>query len=114
MCRRKCESDAMSSQAEKELQAGISIFSEMCSKVGLTCTPASTFHARSPVRFDLSNGSKELRVEVGYEFITDLPGTKEFQSALWSYLTAVTLKFPQQSFAEYGTLSGIPIMFDID
>jgi hypothetical protein len=53
-------------------------------------------------------------VTVGYDFVTDLPGTKEFQSALWSYLNAVALKLPEQNFGEYTTLSGISLTFAID
>ena len=104
----------MSSQSEKELTAGISIFVRMCSELGLACTPTASFGARSPVRFDLSNGSKEVRVKLGYNFVTDLPGTKEFQTALRSYLKAVALRFPEQNFSEYGTLCGVPITFDIE
>jgi hypothetical protein len=104
----------VTSQSEKELQAGISIFVEMCSNVGLTCAPISSPHPGSPARFELSNGDKELHVRVGYEFLTDLPGTKEFQSALWFYLSAVALKLPEQNFGEYATLSGIPITFAIE
>jgi len=104
----------VTSQTERELQASIAIFVEMCSKIGLTCVPISSRHIGSPVRFDVSNGDKKLQVTVGYDFVTDLPGTKEFQSALWSYLNAVALKLPEQNFGEYTTLSGISLTFAID
>ena len=104
----------MDNQAEKELRAGISIFAEICSKLGLKCTPTTSFRAGSPVRFDLSKGTKEVRVTLGYEFVTDLPGTKEFHLALSSYLTALALRFPGQSFLEFATLSGISVKFEID
>ena len=104
----------MDNQAEKELRAGISIFAEICSKLGLKCTPTTSFRAGSPVRFDLSKGDKQVRVTLGYEFVTDLPGTKEFQLALSSYLTALALRFPGQSFLEFATLSGISVTFEID
>jgi len=68
----------------------------------------------SPVRFDLSNGSKELRVRIGYDFVTDLPGTKEFQTALWSYLSAKALRFSEPDSSEYITLSGVPLRFRIE
>jgi len=104
----------VSKQSEEELKAGISIFVRICSDLGLACTPTTSFGAGTPVRFELSNGSKELRIRVGYDFVTDLPGTREFQSALQSYLTAVALRFPEPSFAEYVTVSGIPVSFRID
>jgi hypothetical protein len=66
------------------------------------------------VRFDLSNGTKEVSLTLGYEFVTDLPGTKEFKSALWLYLSAMALKWTERSFVEYMTLSGIPLTFGIE
>ena len=104
----------MSKQSEEELKTGISIFVKMCSDIGLACTPTTSFGAGTPVRFELSNRSKELRIRVGYDFVTDLPSTREFQSALQSYLTAVALRFPEPSFSEYVTVSGIPVSFRID
>lgn len=64
--------------------------------------------------FVVSNGSKEVRITLGYDFVTDLPGTKELQSALRAYLTAVALRFPEQDFSAYATLSGAPFRFQIE
>jgi hypothetical protein len=103
----------MSSQSEDELKAGISILVAMCSKLGLLCTPATNLRTGNPVRFELSDGSKELRLTLGFEFVTDLPGTKEFQSALELYLTEVALQLGGPNFEEYTTMSGIPVRFRI-
>ena len=104
----------MSSQSEDELKAGISILVDMCSKLGLACTPTTNFRAGNPVRFDLSKGSKELRLILGFDFVTDLPGTKEFQSALELFLTEVALRLDEPNLEEYATMSGIPVRFRIE
>jgi len=103
----------LSSPSEDELKAGISIFVAMCAKLGLSCTPATDFRAGNPVRFELSNGSKELPLTLGFDFVTDLPRTKELKSALQFYLTEVALRFGQPNFVEHATMSGIPVSFRI-
>lgn len=66
------------------------------------------------MRFDLSNGIEEVRIILGYEFVTDLPGTKEFQIGLEFYLTALALGFREHRVSEYATMSGIPVRFQIE
>src|SRR5258708_1023662 len=101
----------VSSQLEQQLQAAIAIFQANCSHFGLTCTTGISPSAGGSVRFNLSKGSKERRLKVGYEFVTDLPGTKEYQSGLEFFLNALALRFGEQ---EYATLSGIPVRFRIE
>lgn len=55
-----------------------------------------------------------MRLRLGYDFVTDIPGTKEFQSALQTYLAALALRVGQPSLAEYATVSGIPVTFRIE
>jgi hypothetical protein len=104
----------LTSESEQQLKAGIAIFVGMSSKLGLVCSPTASSRRGSPVQFDLSNGSTELRLTLGYDFVTDLPCTKEFQQALWMDLSAITLRLTDQNLAEFTTLSGIPIRFRIE
>jgi TIR domain len=104
----------VSKQPEDELKEGISIFGRMCSDLGVACTPTASSRAGSPVQFELAGGGKKVRLILGYDFITDLPGTREFQPALRSYLTAVALRFPEPTSGEYVTVSGIPVAFRIN
>jgi len=104
----------VSGQVGDELGAGISVFVKLCSEFGLACAPTRSFGMGNPVRFDLSKGNKEVQVNLGYEFLTDLPATEQYHSALRSYLTELALRLPNHSFAEYATLSGIPITLNIE
>jgi hypothetical protein len=101
----------VNSQSERELRAGIAIFEQLCAKFGITCTSGVSPSAGGSVRFDLSKGGKELRLKVGFDFVADLPGTKEYQSGLEFFLNAFALNFGEQ---EYATLSGIPVRFLIE
>jgi hypothetical protein len=104
----------LSSQFGEEFRAGIAIFEKVCSKNNLTCTWKTEPFAGDSVRFALSKGGQELRIRLGRDFVTDLPGTKEFQSALELYLTEVALRFGEPTFEEYETMSGIPVRFRIE
>ena len=81
--------------------AGIAIFENVCSKNSLTCTWKTEPFSGDSVRFTLSKGGQELRIRLGREFVADLPGTKEFQSALELYLAEVALRFGEPNFEEY-------------
>jgi hypothetical protein len=98
---------------ENELSAGIDLVLEASRQLRLGCIPSGSLRTGHRVNFDLTDGNKEIRMALGHDFVTDLPGTKEFQSALREYLSAIALRFREQSFNEYMTLSGIPIRFEI-
>jgi hypothetical protein len=104
----------LSSQFGEEFRAGIAIFERVCSKNSLTCTWKTQPAAGDSVRFTLSKGGQELGIRLGRGFIADLPGTKEFQSALEFYFTEVALRFGEPNFEEYATMSGIPVKFHIE
>jgi TIR domain len=103
----------LSSQFGEEFRAGIAIFEKVCSKNSLTCTWKTEPANGDSVRFILSKDGHELPIRLGREFVADLPGTKEFQSALEFYLAAVALRFGDPTFEEYATMSGIPVRFRI-
>jgi hypothetical protein len=104
----------LSSQFGEEFRAGIAIFERVCSKNSLTCTWKTQPADGDSVRFTLSKGGQELGIRLGRGFVADLPGTKEFQSALEFYLTEVALRFGEPNFEEYATMSGIPVRFHIE
>ncbi len=104
----------MSSQFGEEFRAGVAIFEKACSKNSLACTWKTEPGAGESVRFTLSKGGQELRISLGLDFVTDLPGTKDFQSALEFYLTEVALRFGEPNLEEYATMSGIPVWFQIE
>jgi hypothetical protein len=96
-----------------DLQRGIDLVLHLSQEFGLQCIPSGSRRTNSRMNFDFSNGHKELRVPMSHEFVEDLPGTKEFQIALRGYVSAIALRFREQTFDEYMTLSGVPIRFEI-
>lgn len=104
----------MDKQTEDQVKAGVSIFVQECSVSGIECTPVVSSHAGMPVRFQLARDNKGISIACRFEFITDLPATKEYLPALRFYMSALSLKFREPGLSEYLTLNGIPIAVRID
>jgi hypothetical protein len=96
------------SQFGEEFRAGVALFEKVSSNHGLSCAWKSDPGDGRSGQFALSKDGKELRIALRLDFVTDLPGTRELQTALESYLTELSLRFAERNLSEYATMSGIP------
>jgi hypothetical protein len=71
-----------------------------------------------PVRFDIGaevdDLTKQVVVPLSYEFVTDLPDTRDYAPAFRAFLNRLKLKMHDPDSQQLPNLSGIPFRIDID
>jgi len=107
---------------DAEIEQGIEVVKQVCvaSKLGFYLDPEVRKHEF--VRFTLSawaevegkTGYRADALDLSYEFVCDLPGTRSHQRALQSYLQSFSWRLGNVQPNEHMTLSGIPIDLDIE
>jgi class 3 adenylate cyclase len=105
-----------------ELARGLEIFGKSCHQAGLGLVPLKQESvSRGTILLVVGkavsvrgvNNPRTMTVALSHNFLSDLPGTREYQERLQEYLQTLSLRLENPKETAFMTLSGIPVSLEI-
>lgn len=99
---------------DREVQAGIEFLKTILSGTRVRIERITALQNREAHVFVFMRGENSHQIVISEEFLSDLPGTKEYQQSAKQYFRDLENRLQNLSASDFYSLAGIPVRISID